>query len=77
MLITIDSGLLRQQDYDNALRSASEKLSAEGIRNYVHYNPSRMLELTDEKKWFRPVVDHVAGGIRLEPVDKFAWARNP
>jgi len=77
MLITIDTSLLRQQDYDNALRSASEKLSAKGIRNYVHYSPSRLLELTDEKKWFRPVVDQVAGGIRLEPVDRTVWARNP
>ncbi len=68
MLIPIERQLLQQQDYDSALRSAADRLSASGVRNHVHYSPARLLELTDEKRWFRPVVDHVAGGIWVEPI---------
>ncbi len=68
MFIAIDADALRRQDYDLALRVACEQLSSQGVRNYIHHWPSRTVELLDEKRMLRPVVDQVAGGIRLVAV---------
>jgi len=67
MLILVDAGLLQRQDYDSALRSACDKLSAQGIRNWIDYWPERRVRLLDDDKVMRPVVDHEAGGMWLVP----------
>jgi len=65
MFIPVDAALLRRQEYDCALRSACDQLSANGVRNYIHYGQPRTVELLDEERMLRPVIAHERGGIEL------------
>jgi hypothetical protein len=65
MFIKVDRSLMRSQDYDAALRKACDNLSAQGIKNYLHYSEPRVVELTDTDERLTVRVDQVHGGIWL------------
>ena len=57
--------LLRQQNYDAALRQACDQLSAQGIRNFIHYEDRRRVELLDQARSIYPVIDPMRSVIIL------------
>ena len=57
MQIPVDPVLLRQQNYDTALRQACDQLSELGIRNFIHYEDRRRVELLDQACSVFPVID--------------------
>lgn len=68
MLVPVPRPLLQAQAYDDALRAACDTLSAQGVRNFIHYREPRRVELFDPPRWLEPIVDHAAGGIRFQEV---------
>ena len=60
--------LLRQQNYDAALRQACDQLSELGIRNFIHYEDRRRVELLDQARSVYPVIDPMRSVIIL-PVE--------
>ena len=57
--------LLRQQNYDAALRQACDQLSELGIRNFIHYEDRRRVELLDQARSVFPVIDPMRSVISL------------
>lgn len=68
MQIPVDPVLLRQQNYDTALRQACDQLSELGIRNFIHYEDRRRVELLDQACSVFPVIDPMRSVIIL-PVE--------
>ena len=58
MLVPVPRPLLQAQAYDDALRAACDTLSAQGVRNFIHYREPRRVELFDPPRWLEPIVDH-------------------
>ncbi len=65
MFIAIERELLHTQDYDSALRQACDELSAQGVKNYIHYTSPRMVEFFDSGKFMRVLVDFSLPGIEF------------
>ena len=65
MQIPVDPVLLRQQNYDTALRQACDQLSELGIRNFIHYEDRRRVELLDQARSVFPVIDPMRSVIIL------------
>lgn len=66
MFIQVDKQLLRNQQYDEALRQACDALSAQGIKNYIHYaEPCRIVELFDPPQSLKVQIDPMRGGLWL------------
>ena len=68
MDLPVTATLLRQQNYDAALRQACDQLSELGIRNFIHYEDRRRVELLDQACSVFPVIDHMRSVIIL-PVE--------
>lgn len=68
MHIPVNPAWLRSQNYDAALREACDKLSQQGIRNYIHYQTPRLVELLDQAVLLEPGIDHVNGMVILTAV---------
>ena len=69
--IPADPELLKQQRYDDALRSCCDTLSAQDIQNFIHYgnDDSRLVELFDPPGLFVPFINHTASSIELREHD--------
>ena len=65
MQIPVDPVLLQQQNYDAALRQACDQLSELGIRNFIHYEDRRRVELLDQARSVFPVIDPMRSVISL------------
>ncbi|WP_024873142.1 hypothetical protein [Tolumonas lignilytica] len=66
MFIQVNKQLLRNQQYDDALRQACDKLSSQGIKNFIHYvEPCRVVELFDPPQRLKAQIDPMRGGIWL------------
>lgn len=63
MFIPIPSVLLRSQDYDACLRFACDELSKRGVRNFIHYMPTRVVELYDPARMMMVLIDYEKTGI--------------
>ena len=68
MHIPVNPAWLRSQNYDAALREACDKLSELGIRNFIHYEDRRRVELLDQACSVFPVIDPMRSVIIL-PVE--------
>ena len=67
MFIQVDRQLLRNQQYDDALRQACDYLYSHGIKNYIHYaEPCRIVELFDPPEKLVVRIDPMRGGLWLE-----------
>ena len=69
--IPADPELLKQQRYDDALRSCCDTLSAQDIQNFIHYgnDDSRLVELFDPPGLFVPFINHTTSSIELREHD--------
>ena len=69
--IPADPELLKQQRYDDALRSCCDTLSAQDIQNFVHYgnDNNRLVELFDPPGLFVPLINHTTSSIELREHD--------
>lgn len=68
MHIPVNPAWLRSQNYDAALREACDQLSELGIRNFIHYEDRRRVELLDQARSVFPVIDPMRSVIIL-PVE--------
>ena len=76
MIIQVDKQLLRNQQYDEALRQACDALSAHGVQNYIHWdwdnnNQHRvtLVELIGQPGLFLPVINHHNNSLELRERD--------
>ena len=74
--IPADPELLKQQRYDDAIRSACDALSALGVQNFIHWewdnnNQHRetLVELIGQSGLFLPVIHHTTSSIELREHD--------
>ena len=64
---------LKTQNYDSALREACDWLSQQGIRNFIHYNHPRQVELLDYGYCVEPVIDHQLNCVQLAVEPGFGY----
>lgn len=69
--IPADPELLKQQRYDEALRSCCDTLSTNDIKNFIHYgnDNNRLVELFDPPGLFVPFINHNNCSIELREHD--------
>ena len=74
--IPVPEFLLKQQRYDEALRSACDVLSSQGITNYIHYewhveNPHRitLVEIFNPHQLLKPLINNTTNSIELREHD--------
>jgi hypothetical protein len=60
--IYVDAYSIKEQRFGEVITSACDKLSANGISNYIHYNPTRV----QLDKTYIPVTDCVANRVILD-----------
>jgi hypothetical protein len=65
MFISLQSVLLRSQDYDACLRFACDELPRRGIRNFIHYRLIRVVELYEPTRTMAVLIDYQRTGILL------------
>jgi len=65
MQIPVARHLLQSQDYGAVVRAACDALSAQGIGNYLHHWPEPQVELTQDRAFYKPIIDQEAGCVRL------------
>jgi hypothetical protein len=64
--------LLKEHRFDEALRAICDDLSAQGIRNFIHYDwgtDSRTVETFDPPAVYVPVINHTTNSIELREHD--------
>lgn len=65
VFIIVEPKLLKAQDFDACLRSASDYLYRQGVSNYIFYDEPRHVELLDTKQTLIPSIDYQHGGVDL------------
>ena len=63
MLILLDSSQMRSLDGNALIKSACDKLSSYGIKNYIHWGDLISVSIGSEE--LKPMVDYAAGGVRF------------
>ncbi len=63
MFIPIPPQMLHSQNYDECLRFACNELSNQGIKNFIHYQPIRVVEFFDPVREMAVIIDHKESGI--------------
>ena len=63
MLILLDSNKMHSLDGNGLIKSACDKLSDYGIKNFIHWGDEISVNIGSEE--LKPMVDYVAGGVRF------------
>ena len=76
MNLPADSSLLKQHRYDEALRQACDDLSAQGIKNFIHYEGDEqnqhhetLVELFNPPQFLKPIINYHNNSIELREHD--------
>ena len=74
--IPADPELFKQQRFDEALRAICDDLSAQGIKNFIHYawyesNQHRetLVELFNPSRFYAPIINYNTNSIELREHD--------
>lgn len=63
MLILLDSNQMKSLDGNGLIKSACDKLSDYGIKNFIHWRDEISVSIGSEE--LKPMVDYAAGGVRF------------
>ena len=63
MLILLDSNKMHSLDGNGLIKSACDKLSDYGVKNFINWNDEISVLIDDVP--YNVVVDYVAGGVRF------------
>ena len=68
MLILLDSSQMRSLDGNGLIKSACDKLSSCGIKNFINWYDEISVLIDDVS--YNVIVDYVAGGVRFVHPDR-------
>ena len=63
MIVFLDKSQMKSLDGNALIKSACDKLSSYGIKNYIHWDDLISVNIGNEE--LKPMVDYVAGGVRF------------
>lgn len=63
MLVFLEKSEMKSLDGNALIKSACDKLSSYGIKNFIHWGDIIVVDIGDEE--LDPQVDYVSGGVRF------------